>query len=112
MVEMGCGSPPDLWEVSGFVSVCLHGRADDKQGAGKGGGRLSKLINTLRAVIRAGVQGESEEHLQPLAQEFISVRDELLKADVPRAFSSPVLMEKVMISLSCLMAEEEMQKTS
>lgn len=40
------------------------------------------------------------------------MRDELLKADVPRVFSSPVLMEKVMISLSWLMAEEEMQKTS
>lgn len=50
-------------------------------------------------------------HLQPLAQEFISVRGELLKADVPRAFSSSVLMEKVMISMSWLMAEEEMQKT-
>lgn len=51
-------------------------------------------------------------HLQPLAQEFISVRDELLKADVPRAFSSFLLMEKVMISMSWLMVEEEMQKPS
>lgn len=51
-------------------------------------------------------------HLQPLAREFISVRDELLKADVLRAFSSSVLMEKVMIGMSWLMAEEKMQKTS
>lgn len=51
-------------------------------------------------------------HLQPLAQEFISVRDELLKADVLRAFSSSVLMEKVMIGTSWLMAEEKMQKPS
>lgn len=50
-------------------------------------------------------------HLQPLAQEFISVRDELLKADVPRAFSSSVLMEKMMISMTWLMAEEEMHRT-
>lgn len=51
-------------------------------------------------------------HLQPVSQEFISVGDELLKADVPRAFSSSVLMEKGMISMSWfMMAEEEMQKT-
>lgn len=58
MMEMGCGSPQDLWEVSGFMSVYLHGRADDKQGAEKGGGLLSKLINTLREVIRACMEGE------------------------------------------------------
>lgn len=40
------------------MSVYLHGRADDKQGAEKGGGRLSKLINTLREVIRACMEGE------------------------------------------------------
>lgn len=51
-------------------------------------------------------------HLQPLAQEFISVRDELLKADVPRAFSSSMLMEKVVINMRWLMAEEEMHKPS
>lgn len=41
-----------------FVSVYLHGRADDKQRTEKGGGQLSKLINTLRRVIRVCVERE------------------------------------------------------
>lgn len=41
-----------------FMSVYLHGRADDKQRTEKGGGLLSKLINTLRKVIRISMEGE------------------------------------------------------
>lgn len=41
-----------------FMSVYLHGRADDKQRTEKGGGLLSKLINTLRKVIRICMEGE------------------------------------------------------
>lgn len=52
----------------------------------------------------------SEVHLQPLllAQE-VSVREQLLKANFLSAFSSSMLVEKVMISMS-LMGREEMQK--
>lgn len=41
-----------------FMSVYLCGRADDKRRTEKGGGRLSKLINTLRKVIRVCMEGE------------------------------------------------------
>lgn len=58
MMEMGCGSPQIFGRFQAFVSVYLHGRADDKQGTEKGGGRLSKLINTLRKVIRVCVEGK------------------------------------------------------
>lgn len=40
------------------MSVYLHGRADDKQRTEKGRGQLSKLINTLRKVIRVCMEGE------------------------------------------------------
>lgn len=40
------------------MSVYLHGSADDKQRAEEGGGRLSKLINTLGEIIRVCMEGE------------------------------------------------------
>lgn len=47
-----------LRRFQAFMSVYLHGRADDKQRTEKGCGQLSKLINTLRKVIRVCMEGE------------------------------------------------------